>query len=88
MCVLIVGKAAADANAAAWAAYYSQYQQQPQAPMTQAGGAPGNTQANGQGSYHLLRSLPAACGFLLGVWFARNPNGEGPTSICPLGSFA
>eukprot|EP00063_Salmo_salar_P068327 XP_014043162.1 PREDICTED: far upstream element-binding protein 1 isoform X1 [Salmo salar] len=43
------GKAAADANAAAWAAYYSQYQQQPQAPMTQAGGAPGNTQANGQG---------------------------------------
>uniref|UniRef100_A0AAR2LQI3 Far upstream element-binding protein 1 n=1 Tax=Pygocentrus nattereri TaxID=42514 RepID=A0AAR2LQI3_PYGNA len=27
-------KAAADANAAAWAAYYAQYQQQPQAPMT------------------------------------------------------
>nr|XP_029505092.1 far upstream element-binding protein 1-like isoform X2 [Oncorhynchus nerka] len=43
------GKAAADANAAAWAAYYSQYQQQPQAPMTPTGGAPGTTQANGQG---------------------------------------
>uniref|UniRef100_A0A4W5PAT3 K Homology domain-containing protein n=1 Tax=Hucho hucho TaxID=62062 RepID=A0A4W5PAT3_9TELE len=44
------GKAAADANAAAWAAYYSQYQQQPQAPMTPTGGAPGTTQANGQGN--------------------------------------
>ncbi|KAJ3594365.1 hypothetical protein NHX12_003672 [Muraenolepis orangiensis] len=42
-------KAAADANAAAWAAYYSQYGQQPQAPMTPTGGAPGTTQANGQG---------------------------------------
>uniref|UniRef100_A0AAY4DK96 K Homology domain-containing protein n=1 Tax=Denticeps clupeoides TaxID=299321 RepID=A0AAY4DK96_9TELE len=42
-------KAAADANAAAWAAYYSQYQQQPQAPMTPTGGAPGTGQANGQG---------------------------------------
>uniref|UniRef100_A0AAY5LCC0 K Homology domain-containing protein n=1 Tax=Esox lucius TaxID=8010 RepID=A0AAY5LCC0_ESOLU len=43
------GKAAADANAAAWAAYYAQYQQQPQAPMAPAGGAPGTPQANGQG---------------------------------------
>ncbi|XP_056453098.1 far upstream element-binding protein 1-like isoform X2 [Gadus chalcogrammus] len=42
-------KAAADANAAAWAAYYSQYGQQPQAPMTPTGGAPGTTQSNGQG---------------------------------------
>uniref|UniRef100_A0A8C7NYY3 Far upstream element (FUSE) binding protein 1 n=1 Tax=Oncorhynchus mykiss TaxID=8022 RepID=A0A8C7NYY3_ONCMY len=49
------GKAAADANAAAWAAYYSQYQQQPQAPMTPTGGAPGTTQANGQGN---LAPLP------------------------------
>uniref|UniRef100_A0A6Q2XK46 K Homology domain-containing protein n=1 Tax=Esox lucius TaxID=8010 RepID=A0A6Q2XK46_ESOLU len=44
------GKAAADANAAAWAAYYAQYQQQPQAPMAPAGGAPGTPQANGQGN--------------------------------------
>uniref|UniRef100_A0A8C5B0U0 Far upstream element (FUSE) binding protein 1 n=1 Tax=Gadus morhua TaxID=8049 RepID=A0A8C5B0U0_GADMO len=43
-------KAAADANAAAWAAYYSQYGQQPQAPMTPTGGAPGTTQSNGQGN--------------------------------------
>ncbi|XP_067385417.1 far upstream element-binding protein 1 isoform X8 [Channa argus] len=42
-------KAAADANAAAWAAYYAQYGQQPQAPMTPTSGAPGTTQANGQG---------------------------------------
>ncbi|XP_056327802.1 far upstream element-binding protein 1 isoform X2 [Danio aesculapii] len=42
-------KAAADANAAAWAAYYSQYQQQPQGPMTPTSAAPGTTQANGQG---------------------------------------
>ncbi|XP_057713290.1 far upstream element-binding protein 1 isoform X1 [Corythoichthys intestinalis] len=42
-------KAAADANAAAWAAYYAQYGQQPQAPMTPTGGAPGATQSNGQG---------------------------------------
>ncbi|KAG7259884.1 hypothetical protein CRUP_038009 [Coryphaenoides rupestris] len=42
-------KAAADANAAAWAAYYSQYGQQPQAPMTPTSGAPGTTQSNGQG---------------------------------------
>ncbi|KAM4604822.1 far upstream element-binding protein 1 isoform 3-T3 [Polymixia lowei] len=42
-------KAAADANAAAWAAYYSQYGQQPQAPMTPTSGAPGTTQTNGQG---------------------------------------
>uniref|UniRef100_A0A3Q0SSX3 Far upstream element (FUSE) binding protein 1 n=1 Tax=Amphilophus citrinellus TaxID=61819 RepID=A0A3Q0SSX3_AMPCI len=42
-------KAAADANAAAWAAYYAQYSQQPQAPMTPTSGAPGTTQANGQG---------------------------------------
>ncbi|XP_056148761.1 far upstream element-binding protein 1 isoform X2 [Lampris incognitus] len=42
-------KAAADANAAAWAAYYSQYSQQPQAPMTPTSGAPGTTQTNGQG---------------------------------------
>uniref|UniRef100_A0A4W6FTV4 Far upstream element (FUSE) binding protein 1 n=1 Tax=Lates calcarifer TaxID=8187 RepID=A0A4W6FTV4_LATCA len=42
-------KAAADANAAAWAAYYAQYSQQPQAPMTPTSGAPGTTQTNGQG---------------------------------------
>ncbi|XP_061879256.1 far upstream element-binding protein 1 [Entelurus aequoreus] len=42
-------KAAADANAAAWAAYYAQYGQQPQAPMTPTSGAPGTTQSNGQG---------------------------------------
>uniref|UniRef100_A0A4W4FQL0 K Homology domain-containing protein n=1 Tax=Electrophorus electricus TaxID=8005 RepID=A0A4W4FQL0_ELEEL len=42
-------KAAADANAAAWAAYYAQYQQQPQAPMTPTTAAPGTTQTNGQG---------------------------------------
>uniref|UniRef100_A0A669DEE2 Far upstream element (FUSE) binding protein 1 n=1 Tax=Oreochromis niloticus TaxID=8128 RepID=A0A669DEE2_ORENI len=42
-------KAAADANAAAWAAYYAQYGQQPQAPMTPTSGAPGTSQANGQG---------------------------------------
>ncbi|XP_051984406.1 far upstream element-binding protein 1-like isoform X1 [Xyrauchen texanus] len=42
-------KAAADANAAAWAAYYSQYQQQPQAPMTPTTAAPGSNQTNGQG---------------------------------------
>lgn len=43
-------KAAADANAAAWAAYYAQYGQQPQAPMTPTSGAPGTTQSNGQGN--------------------------------------
>ncbi|XP_036409850.1 far upstream element-binding protein 1 isoform X1 [Megalops cyprinoides] len=43
------GKAAADANAAAWAAYYSQYQQQPQAPMAPASSAPGTAQTNGGG---------------------------------------
>lgn len=43
-------KAAADANAAAWAAYYAQYSQQPQAPMTPTSGAPGTTQTNGQGN--------------------------------------
>uniref|UniRef100_A0A8C7ZKE2 Far upstream element (FUSE) binding protein 1 n=1 Tax=Oryzias sinensis TaxID=183150 RepID=A0A8C7ZKE2_9TELE len=42
-------KAAADANAAAWAAYYAQYGQQPQASMTPTSGAPGTTQPNGQG---------------------------------------
>uniref|UniRef100_A0A673J4Z5 K Homology domain-containing protein n=1 Tax=Sinocyclocheilus rhinocerous TaxID=307959 RepID=A0A673J4Z5_9TELE len=42
-------KAAADANAAAWAAYYSQYQQQPQGPMTPTSAAPGTSQTNGQG---------------------------------------
>ncbi|XP_077580074.1 far upstream element-binding protein 1 isoform X2 [Stigmatopora nigra] len=42
-------KAAADANAAAWAAYYAQYGQQPQAPMTPTSGAPSATQSNGQG---------------------------------------
>ncbi|MBN3313318.1 FUBP1 protein, partial [Atractosteus spatula] len=42
------GKAAADANAAAWAAYYSQYQQQPQAPIAAASAAPGSAQTNGQ----------------------------------------
>ncbi|XP_073710128.1 far upstream element-binding protein 1 isoform X3 [Misgurnus anguillicaudatus] len=42
-------KAAADANAAAWAAYYSQYQQQPQGPMTPTTAAPGTAQSNGQG---------------------------------------
>lgn len=45
-------KAAADANAAAWAAYYAQYGQQPQAPMTPSSGAPGTTQSNGQGNGH------------------------------------
>uniref|UniRef100_A0A668A7M9 Far upstream element (FUSE) binding protein 1 n=1 Tax=Myripristis murdjan TaxID=586833 RepID=A0A668A7M9_9TELE len=49
-------KAAADANAAAWAAYYSQYSQQPQAPMTPTTGAPGTTQTNGQGN------IPFLCG--------------------------
>uniref|UniRef100_A0AAY4B7M4 K Homology domain-containing protein n=1 Tax=Denticeps clupeoides TaxID=299321 RepID=A0AAY4B7M4_9TELE len=49
--VCVSDKAAADANAAAWAAYYSQYQQQPQAPMTPTGGAPGTGQANGQGEH-------------------------------------
>uniref|UniRef100_H2LEN7 Far upstream element (FUSE) binding protein 1 n=1 Tax=Oryzias latipes TaxID=8090 RepID=H2LEN7_ORYLA len=43
-------KAAADANAAAWAAYYAQYGQQPQASMTPTSGAPGTTQPNGQGN--------------------------------------
>ncbi|KAJ8279368.1 hypothetical protein COCON_G00064340 [Conger conger] len=43
------GKAAADANAAAWAAYYSQYQQQPQPPIAPASAVPGTTQVNGQG---------------------------------------
>ncbi|XP_037538318.1 far upstream element-binding protein 1 isoform X1 [Nematolebias whitei] len=42
-------KAAADANAAAWAAYYAQYGQQPQPSMTPASGAPGTAQPNGQG---------------------------------------
>uniref|UniRef100_A0A3Q2GJT8 Far upstream element (FUSE) binding protein 1 n=1 Tax=Cyprinodon variegatus TaxID=28743 RepID=A0A3Q2GJT8_CYPVA len=42
-------KAAADANAAAWAAYYAQYGQQPQASMTPSSGAPGTAQPNGQG---------------------------------------
>uniref|UniRef100_A0A3B3WL51 K Homology domain-containing protein n=1 Tax=Poecilia mexicana TaxID=48701 RepID=A0A3B3WL51_9TELE len=42
-------KAAADANAAAWAAYYAQYGQQPQASMTPTSGAPGTAQPNGQG---------------------------------------
>ncbi|XP_024922136.1 far upstream element-binding protein 1 isoform X4 [Cynoglossus semilaevis] len=42
-------KAAADANAAAWAAYYAQYGQQPQTPLTPTSGAPGTTQTNGQG---------------------------------------
>uniref|UniRef100_A0A8C6LQT8 Far upstream element (FUSE) binding protein 1 n=1 Tax=Nothobranchius furzeri TaxID=105023 RepID=A0A8C6LQT8_NOTFU len=43
-------KAAADANAAAWAAYYAQYGQQPQPSMAPAGGAPGTSQPNGQGN--------------------------------------
>uniref|UniRef100_A0A3B3DYD6 Far upstream element (FUSE) binding protein 1 n=1 Tax=Oryzias melastigma TaxID=30732 RepID=A0A3B3DYD6_ORYME len=43
-------KAAADANAAAWAAYYAQYGQQPQASMTPTSGAPGTAQPNGQGN--------------------------------------
>uniref|UniRef100_A0A3Q2NXJ1 Far upstream element (FUSE) binding protein 1 n=1 Tax=Fundulus heteroclitus TaxID=8078 RepID=A0A3Q2NXJ1_FUNHE len=42
-------KAAADANAAAWAAYYAQYGGQPQASMTPASAAPGTAQPNGQG---------------------------------------
>uniref|UniRef100_A0AAR2K0I2 Far upstream element-binding protein 1 n=1 Tax=Pygocentrus nattereri TaxID=42514 RepID=A0AAR2K0I2_PYGNA len=50
-------KAAADANAAAWAAYYAQYQQQPQAPMTPTNAAPGTTQTNGQG-WCLLSTIP------------------------------
>ncbi|KAL6489868.1 hypothetical protein MHYP_G00002130 [Metynnis hypsauchen] len=44
-----IDKAAADANAAAWAAYYAQYQQQPQAPMTPTNAARGTTQTTGQG---------------------------------------
>lgn len=48
--VWFTDKAAADANAAAWAAYYAQYQQQPQAPMTPtSAAAPGTAPANGQG---------------------------------------
>uniref|UniRef100_A0A8C7ZJQ9 Far upstream element (FUSE) binding protein 1 n=1 Tax=Oryzias sinensis TaxID=183150 RepID=A0A8C7ZJQ9_9TELE len=50
-------KAAADANAAAWAAYYAQYGQQPQASMTPTSGAPGTTQPNGQGNAALRRPL-------------------------------
>lgn len=46
---LCTDKAAADANAAAWAAYYAQYGQQPQASMTPASAAPGTAQPNGQG---------------------------------------
>ncbi|KAL6489862.1 hypothetical protein MHYP_G00002070 [Metynnis hypsauchen] len=42
-------KAAADANAAAWAAFYAQHQQQPQAPMTPTNEAPDTTQTIGQG---------------------------------------
>uniref|UniRef100_A0A3P9K956 Far upstream element (FUSE) binding protein 1 n=1 Tax=Oryzias latipes TaxID=8090 RepID=A0A3P9K956_ORYLA len=52
-------KAAADANAAAWAAYYAQYGQQPQASMTPTSGAPGTTQPNGQGNA-ALRPAPQA----------------------------
>lgn len=47
-------KAAADANAAAWAAYYAQYGQQPQASMTPSSGAPGTAQPNGQGERSVL----------------------------------
>uniref|UniRef100_A0A8C5GK10 K Homology domain-containing protein n=1 Tax=Gouania willdenowi TaxID=441366 RepID=A0A8C5GK10_GOUWI len=50
-------KAAADANAAAWAAYYAQCGQQPQAPMTPTGGAPGTSQPNGQGNKRLLHVM-------------------------------
>lgn len=49
-CFASPDKAAADANAAAWAAYYAQYGQQPQAPMTPTSGAPGTSQSNGQGN--------------------------------------
>lgn len=49
-------KAAADANAAAWAAYYAQYGQQPQASMTPTSGAPGTTQPNGQGNKFSLNN--------------------------------
>lgn len=52
--LLCPDKAAADANAAAWAAYYAQYGQQPQAPMTPTSGAPGTTQTNGQGNRTVL----------------------------------
>ena len=51
--MLCADKAAADANAAAWAAYYAQYGQQPQASMTPTSGAPGTTQPNGQGNISL-----------------------------------
>lgn len=58
-CLLLFSdKAAADANAAAWAAYYAQYSQQPQAPMTPTSGAPGTTQTNGQGTWSVSTSLP------------------------------
>uniref|UniRef100_A0A8C6LLP6 Far upstream element (FUSE) binding protein 1 n=1 Tax=Nothobranchius furzeri TaxID=105023 RepID=A0A8C6LLP6_NOTFU len=50
-------KAAADANAAAWAAYYAQYGQQPQPSMAPAGGAPGTSQPNGQAA---PQAAPAA----------------------------
>uniref|UniRef100_A0A672HR37 K Homology domain-containing protein n=1 Tax=Salarias fasciatus TaxID=181472 RepID=A0A672HR37_SALFA len=53
-------KAAADANAAAWAAYYAQYSQQPQAPMTPTSGAPGTTQTNGQGNGPAPQATAAA----------------------------
>ena len=59
--LLFPDKAAADANAAAWAAYYAQYSQQPQAPMTPTSGAPGTTQTNGQGNYSVSQSAKCLC---------------------------
>lgn len=63
--VLFPDKAAADANAAAWAAYYAQYGQQPQAPMTPTSGAPGTSQTNGQGDCSVLHFN--TCSFRCGV---------------------
>lgn len=46
-----LGKAGADPNSAAWAAYYAHYYQQqaPQPPAAPSAG-PATTQTNGQGS--------------------------------------
>lgn len=72
--LLWADKAAADANAAAWAAYYAQYGQQPQAPMTPTSGAPGTTQSNGQGNVgHIVTALTLTVREADLVWpFIRN----------------
>lgn len=59
--LFFLDKAAADANAAAWAAYYAQYGQQPQAPMTPTSGAPGTTQSNGQGNWRSSQLAKRLC---------------------------